>query len=90
MSNDTLLELVKLDLQLLTNAFDALVLQDIDAAKEYIAREGITLGDTAGDAQLVVMYAAYLYRQRVNPDNKMPRMLRWELNKRLFAQKAGG
>lgn len=90
MDNEMLLQLVKLDLQLLTNAFDVLILSDIDAAKEYIQREGATLDGRPGDVQLVVMYAAYLYRRRADKENEMPRMLRYELNKRVFAQKAGG
>lgn len=49
------------------------------------------------DANLIVMYAAYLYRNRVNDSETgyktaisatgMPRMLRYALNNRLFSQK---
>lgn len=49
------------------------------------------------DANLIVMYAAYLYRNRVNDSEAgyktaisatgMPRMLRYALNNRLFSQK---
>ena len=62
----------------------------IDAAKLNIAREGITLDDTqADDTMLAVMYAAWMYRKRAqDPDAQaMPRMLRWQLNCRLAAEK---
>lgn len=62
----------------------------IDAAKLKIAEEGITLDtDRADDDMLVVMYAAWMYRKRAQaPDAQaMPRMLRWQLNCRLTAQK---
>ena len=69
--------------------------QAVDAAFAFIAREGITLEDTVEDLQLVEMYAAYLVRKRASSGGDsvagaMPRMLRWALNNRLFAQKAGG
>lgn len=63
--------------------------QNIDAAQSMIEREGITLEDSVEDKQLVEMYAAYLVRKRATNEG-MPRMLRWALNNKLFAQKAGG
>lgn len=60
--------------------------QAIGAAQGFIAREGIVLTDSVEDAQLVVMYAAYLVRKRATTE-PMPRMLRWALNNRLFGQK---
>ena len=63
--------------------------QCILAPQDIIAREGIVLGASAEDAQLVEMYAAYLVRKRAT-EEAMPRMLRWALNNRLFSQKAGG
>ena len=85
------LEILKLDLQITTDAYDALLSQMISAAEEMITREGITLdADKAEDTQLVVMYAAYLYRQRRDGNPAMPRSLRFALNNRLFSQKAGG
>lgn len=63
--------------------------QNIEAAKSFIEREGITLEDSVEDKQLVEMYAAYLVRKRATNEG-MPRMLRWALNNKLFAQKASG
>ncbi len=60
----------------------------IAAASSMIAREGITLTDSVEDGNLIVMYAAYLYRKRVD-NSPMPRMLRYALNNRLFSEKVG-
>ncbi|MBO5669964.1 MAG: hypothetical protein J6S41_00305 [Clostridia bacterium] len=62
----------------------------IDSAVDQISREGITLDLSKADDQITVsMYAAYLYRKRAlsGDDSKMPRMLRYRLNNRLFAEK---
>ena len=63
----------------------------IDTAIELIAREGVTLTEpyTSEDANLIVMYASYLYRKRAT-DEPMPRMLRWALNNRIFGRNADG
>lgn len=63
----------------------------IEAALQLISREGVTLQEpfSAEDGQLVVMYAAYLFRKRATGE-AMPRMLRWALNNRVFSAKAGG
>ena len=66
----------------------AFLLQLIASAQEQITREGITLDlSEADDCLTVSMYAAYLYRRRAVADNGMPRMLRYRLNNRLFAEK---
>lgn len=63
----------------------------IDTAIELIAREGVPLTEpyTSEDANLIVMYASYLYRKRAT-DEAMPRMLRWALNNRIFGRNADG
>lgn len=65
--------------------------QLINAALQLIAREGVTLQApfSAEDAQLVIMYAAYLFRKRATAE-PMPRMLRWALNNRIFSANAQG
>lgn len=75
--------LLKIDLGIIGDVYDPLLSQLINAAKEFITKEGVTLTESAEDTQLVVMYAAYLYRKRAT-DEGMPRMLRWALNNRLF------
>ncbi len=82
------LALLKIDLQLMTNAFDDYLLALLGAAREMIAREGARLTESAEDEQLLRMYAAYLYRKRAEDKPDMPRMLRWALNNRIFSGKA--
>ncbi len=89
MTDETILTMLKANLQIMPEN----TLQDeylnslITTAKQMITREGITLADTVEDGQLVVMYAAYLYRKRADDAPVMPRMLRYALNNRLFSQK---
>ena len=78
---------------------DLFLTQLVNVAKAEIAREGITLENTISDDNLVVMYAAYLFRKRASDGVGtsysttatmavgMPRMLRYALNNRLFSQK---
>ena len=89
MTNEEILTVLKVDLQISTDKMDAYLIQVIDAAKSYITTEGIDLNCSTGDGMLVEMYAAYLYRRRREENVTMPRMLRWALNNRLFSQKAG-
>lgn len=91
MDNKTLLALLKADLDLLSvpKEREAYLTQQIEAAKSMIQREGITLTDTPEDIQLVVMYAAWLYRKR-NTGEGMPRMIRYALNNRVMSQRGQG
>ena len=87
MTEETRLELLKADLQYPPAATDEYLLHLLGVAEKRIAEEGIALTDSVGDEDLRIMYAAYLYRKRVNNENAMPRMLRYALNNRLFGQK---
>jgi len=87
MSEQDILKILKIDLQVSVNALDEYLLFLISSAKELILKEGITLTTSQDDALLVEMYAAYLYRKRKEQQNEMPRMLRWALNNRLFSEK---
>jgi len=86
MNENTMLQMVKIDLGINTTIYDSRLLQYIEAAKEAITIEGITLGDTVSDGNLVVMYAAWLWDKRKTGEG-MPRSLRWMLNNRLFSEK---
>ena len=94
MTDDQMLALLRADLEQPSPTVNDYLLELIEAAKGYIEGKGIWLTDTARDRNLVVMYAAYLYRKRKadNPkgEEKMPRMLRSALNDRLVAEKGGG
>ncbi len=81
------LTVLKLDLQLMHNAMDDYLCTLLDIAPQLIAREGICLTDSPEDSYLIIMYAAYLYRNRAGNEQQMPRMLRYALNNRLLSQK---
>ena len=62
--------------------------QLLAAADSRIAQLGITLRDTADDAQLQVDYAAWMYRRRMLQSSaQMPEYLRLDLNDRLAHEK---
>ena len=86
------LDLTKLNLEIPASntLYDTYISSLIEAASQMIQREGIMLTDSVEDGNLIVMYAAYLYRKRANDAPQMPRMLRYALNNRLFSQKVGG
>ena len=89
---ETLLNMLKVDLGIRqTTAYDARLDQLLTAAQAAIAREGVDSLDIENpeDAQLVVMYAAWLWRRR-DEMTGMPRMLRLALNNRVYGQAAGG
>ena len=84
---DHLLNMLKIDLGITTTAYDARLTQYLESASAQIRREGADLDVfDAEDAQLVVMYAAWMWRKRDTGD-AMPRMLRLALNNRIFSEK---
>lgn len=87
---EQLLTMLKTDLGILsTSAYDLRLKQYLQTAVNEIRREGATVDPCAGqDGPLIVMYAAWLWRRRDSMDG-MPRMLRWALNNRIMAEKAG-
>lgn len=84
-----MLEMLKIDLGITTTAYDERLGQYLTSAQQMIEREGVTALNlsTLEDMQLVVMYAAWLWRRRDSMEG-MPRMLRWALNNRIFSEKA--
>lgn len=90
MTDAELLTMLKADLEIIAanTTKDEYLGNLITAAKKYITREGATLSlDQMEDCNLVVMYAAWLYRKRAEDAPAMPRMLRWALNNRIFSEK---
>ena len=87
MDNDTMLAAVKVDLGITTTAYDDRLGQYLDSARSAIEREGIVIdNNSVDDGNMVVMYAAHLWRKRDTGEG-MPKMLRWMMNNRLFRQK---
>lgn len=85
---DELLDMLKVDLGIKsTNAYDDRLEQIIESSKKSIEEEGATLDlENIQDCQLVVMYAAWIWRKRDSGEG-MPRMLRYQLNNRIFREK---
>ena len=91
MTDEERLEMLKIDLGIRsTTAYDKRLTQYLQTAKADIEQEGITFPSdiSISDEQLIVMYAGWLWRKRSTGEG-MPRMLRYAINNRLFAQKAG-
>jgi len=87
---ENLLSMLKVDLGIMTaTAYDDRLLQMISASIAAIKAEGATTldADNLNDAQLIIMYAAWLWRKRDSGEG-MGRMLRWALNNRVLAEKA--
>ncbi len=86
-----ILSSLKVDLGILrTTAYDSRLKEIINSSFQMIEREGATLDvSLLEDAQLVVMYSAWLWRKRDSGEG-MPRMLRWALNNRILSEKANG
>lgn len=83
----TILDLLKVDLGITAGAYDPRLTAMIRAAAVQIETEGITLNpEEIGDQQILVMYAAWMWRRRDTMEG-MPRMLRYILNNRLFSEK---
>ena len=79
---------LKVDLGITTTAYDSRLTEIVKSSAAAIEREGATLNvDSFEDAQIVIMYAAWLWRRRDTGEG-MPRMLRWQLNNRILSEKA--
>lgn len=87
--SSALLPSLKTDLQITTDAYNDRLVSRLDTAMERITAMGISLKDTPGDQDLVLMYAAWLWRSRAEQAG-MGRMLQLALNNRLFGQVAAG
>lgn len=85
MDREALLEMLKVDLGISTPAYDERLLQYLRTARAEIEREGVTLTDSVDDAHLQIMYAAWMWRKRDTGEG-LPRMIRWQINNRVFQQ----
>ena len=87
MNNETILIILKNDLEISSTSRDELLMNLIELAKAAIEREGIKLKDSVDDGMLIENYAAFLYRKRREEAVAMPRSLRYLLNNRLLSEK---
>lgn len=91
MADSTMLTMLKTDLGIRSStAYDTRLDQLLTAAQSAIIGEGASTLDASDplDQQLIVMYAAWLWRKRDDMPG-MPRMLRVSLNNRVFSETAG-
>lgn len=86
-----LLGMLKTDLGFTAIKYDERLKQYLQTAYKNIKAEGAqTLNvENIDDAQLVVMYSAWMWRKRDSGEG-MPRMIRYALNNRILGEKARG
>lgn len=85
MNHEQMLASLKVDLGITTTAYDERLTQYIQRAAEEIEREGVTLSSSISDRDLVINYAAWMWRKRDTGEG-IPRMIRWQINNRLFGK----
>ena len=83
MAQITKLQMLKIDLGINTSAYDERLTQYLASAKAEIEREGVKLTDSVPDENLIVQYAAWMWRKRDTGEG-IPRMIRWQINNRIF------
>lgn len=86
MDSNTMLAMLKVDLGITTNAYDQRLASMLTTAADAIEREGITLSGSIADGNMIIQYAAWLWKKR-DSGEAMPRSLRWMMNNRLFSGK---
>ncbi len=86
MDTAVLLAALKVDLGITGDRFNERLTDRLNEAQAALTAQGITLADTVADRDLVVMYAAWLWRDRVT-GAPMPRMVAQARNNRLFGEK---
>ena len=77
------LTMLKLSLGIMTTAYDERLRHILNAAADEIKQEGYELTGSLADDNLQIIYAEWLWRKRDTGEG-MPRMIRWQLNNRLF------
>lgn len=94
MTAEEKLELLKMDLQLLSAKDDAYLQHLLNFAAGAMAEEGVEDDNSVTYSGVQIEYAAFLYRKRAastsggkDSATAMPRFLRWHLNNLLFKQK---
>lgn len=87
MQMQELLTGLKVDLGIRSDAYDQRLKDRLCEAQRRLEAEGITLENTVADQDLVIMYASWLWRSRID-GAPMPRMLVIARNNRLFGEKA--
>lgn len=84
MTDDALLEMIKLNLDIAGSARDGQLKFLLESAKEELRGKGIRLNLTqTRDLNLIVMYTSWLYRDRAQGGGvSQPRMLQYAIHNR--------
>lgn len=90
MTDQERLEVLKKDLQMLTDSNDDYLKILLNQAKAQVQREGVDLSVGIEGDMVVIQYAAYLFRKRASGDTAMPRYLRLQLNNMKMSQAGRG
>lgn len=88
MTQSEMLTALKIDLGIIEQRYDGRLLQYLEAAQKQISDEGVTIQDNVADGNLVVIYAAWMWRRRDTGEG-MPRMVRYALNSRAIRERMG-
>ena len=84
MTDELMLSMLKINLGIVTTAYDQRLAQLLVTAKAEIEREGATLSaGSVPDCNLIIQYAEWIWRKRESGEG-MPRMIRWQINNRIF------
>ena len=84
MTDELMLAMLKINLGIVTTAYDERLAQYLETAKAEIKREGVTLSaDSVPDCNLIIQYAEWMWRRRDSGEG-IPRMIRWQINNRIF------
>lgn len=87
MNYQELLASLKVDLGITTTAYDTRLTEYLKRAESEIEREGVSLSASSlSDQNLIIAYAAHMWRKRDTGEG-IPRMIRWQINNRLFGKK---
>ena len=87
MNTELMLAALKVDLGIRSSVYDERLAARLTEAETELTAQGIVLEDTVRDRELVIMYAGWLWRNRID-GAPMPRMLVTARNNRLFGRKA--
>ena len=89
MTTADMLSMLKIDLGLTKDVYNDRLSQLLEVAQTEIERETCEVSlDSVADCNLVVNYAAWLWRKRDTGEG-MPRMIRRQMNNRIFERKDG-
>ncbi len=70
---------LKVDLGIVTTAYDGRLAQYLETAEQEVNREGVADDETTAYNNLIIQYAAWMWRRRDSGEG-MPRMLRFWLH----------